>query len=260
LERISHESGSDYWTVMETLTAFVREHARWKEPDASASEMAALYEDKRPSTTQTNHEPATDIAAVLSVIIRRDKNNRDREKIENWCFNLRGSDLTRALFMEAHLEEADLARAHLERADLGGAHLEGALLAVAHFERADLGGAHLERAILSGAHLEGANLGGAHLERANLGGAHLEGDKLYGGARLEEAHLGGAHLEGANLGGAHLEGANLNGAHLEGANLNGAHLEGVEGLALHQITRAYGDSGTTLPKELTPPEHWASGS
>ena len=31
LERISRESPEDYWVVMETLTAFVREHARWKE-------------------------------------------------------------------------------------------------------------------------------------------------------------------------------------------------------------------------------------
>ena len=38
LERISRESPDDYWVVMETLAAFVREHARWKERDKSASE------------------------------------------------------------------------------------------------------------------------------------------------------------------------------------------------------------------------------
>ena len=35
LERISRESPDDYWTVMETLCAFVREQARWKESEAS---------------------------------------------------------------------------------------------------------------------------------------------------------------------------------------------------------------------------------
>ena len=73
LERISRESGTDYWTVMETLTAFVRERARWKEPDAIALEtVAVLYEDKG-SAAQSNQEPPTDISAVLSLIIRRDK-------------------------------------------------------------------------------------------------------------------------------------------------------------------------------------------
>jgi uncharacterized protein YjbI with pentapeptide repeats len=64
-----------------------------------------------------------------------------------------------------------------------------------------------------------------------------------------------AHLEGAYLGGAHLEEAFLRLAHLEGADL-----EGVKGFALDQIIKTYGDSRTTLPKELARPEHWASGS
>jgi hypothetical protein len=34
-----------YWTVMETLTAFVRERARWKEPEPSAQEMAGSQSD-----------------------------------------------------------------------------------------------------------------------------------------------------------------------------------------------------------------------
>jgi uncharacterized protein YjbI with pentapeptide repeats len=159
---------------METLTAFVRERARWKEPDASSSETMVVYEDKGPSTSQTNHEPATDIAAVLSVINRRDKKNWNRERIEDtWRFNFRGSDLRNAVFLEVHLERADLRETHLEGAYLYGAHLERAVLYGAHLEGADLGGAHLEGADLGGAHLEGADLREAHLERANLGGAHL---------------------------------------------------------------------------------------
>jgi hypothetical protein len=119
LERISRESPSDYWTIMETLTAFVRERARWKEPDASASET--LHEDKAPAAAaaQSNHEPATDIAAVLSVIVRRGDKSRDRQKTEFWHFDLRGSDLRGAFFMLADLEGADLRRAHLKETDLG---------------------------------------------------------------------------------------------------------------------------------------------
>jgi hypothetical protein len=45
LERISRESPDDYSVVIETLTAFVREHARWKERDKFASEtLVSLYD------------------------------------------------------------------------------------------------------------------------------------------------------------------------------------------------------------------------
>jgi hypothetical protein len=81
LERISRESPDDYWTVMETLTAFVRELARWKEPDAEKSEVTA------PKT------PPSDIAAVLTVILRRPERERQREKDNDWRLDLRETDL-----------------------------------------------------------------------------------------------------------------------------------------------------------------------
>jgi len=184
LERISRESPDDYWAIMETLTAFVRKHARWKERDKIASEtLESLYDDEK-SKDAVQPEPATDIAAILAVIVRREDENRDREMTKGWRLDFTASDL--------------------RRARLAGAHLEGARLAGAHLEGAELRGAHLERASLREAHLQGARLAGAHLQGANLFGAHLEG-----------AHLFGAHLEGANLAGAHLEGADLSGTHLE---------------------------------------------
>jgi hypothetical protein len=145
LERISRESRDDYWTVMETLTAFVRERTRWKERDAIAPEtLARLYEDDRSLAKQRSELP-TDIAAVLTVIARRDNENRALEKIKNWVLNLR----------ESNLREASLVSVHLERANLSGVHLERADLEEARLERADLSGAHLKGATLKGAHLEG---------------------------------------------------------------------------------------------------------
>jgi hypothetical protein len=249
LERISRESPDDYWIVMETLTAFLREHARWKEKDETTEQyettsetLVELYTGMWVRAEQPG--PATDIAAVLTVIVRRDVQSMAREKQKGWTLNFRRSDLRRANLYRVHLEGACLSETHLEGAHLSGAHLEGADLYRAHLERARLDTAHLERAVLLGAHFEGANLIRAHLEGACLAGARLKG-----------ADLAGAHLKGAELDGAQLEGAKLDEAHLEGAKL-----VGVKGLAPHQITRAYGDSGTTLPKELTPPDHWASGS
>jgi hypothetical protein len=172
LERISKESPDDQWVVMETLTAFVRERARWKKQDEITSEtLIRLYDDERSNETQP--APTTDIAAVLTVIGRREIENRDRERLKDKRLDFGGCDLRGAILSTAHREGADLGEAHLERAHLGEAHLERAYLGEAHLEDASLPGAHLEGAYLADAHLEGADLGGAHLERAHLEGASL---------------------------------------------------------------------------------------
>jgi hypothetical protein len=239
LERISRESPDDYWIVMETLTGFIREHACWKEQDKITWETSvSLCDEEKPKDILQPHSgPATDIAAVLSVIVRRDDKNFDRELLNDWRLDFRGCDLRGAKLEEAHLKSAVLSRAHLEGADLSGAHLEWAWLEEAHLKGADFVMAHLQGAWLHGAHLEGASLSAAHLQGACLQGAYLQ-----------EAMFG---FEGGELEGAHLEGADLEGAYLHGANLGTA-----EGLVQDQIARAWGNSETILPQGLTRPEHW----
>ena len=190
LERISKESPGDYWTVMETLTGFVREHARWKGGEG---------EDK----PHPDRKPPTDVAAVLAVIMRRSDENRAREEREQLHLDLSGTDLRGANLYKAHLERADLSETHLEDANLREAHLGHVNLRKTHLESVDL---YIE--------FEGADLYKAHLESTNLYEAHLE-----------RADLSEAHLEGANLSEAHLEGTSLHEAHLEGADLQ--HTEGL---------------------------------
>ena len=263
LERISQESAPDYGTVMENLTAFVRErtqrteakrdqriraiaHSLWKEagkPEGRSEEFWHAAVNR-----ETSGEPPADIAAVLTVIKRRSETHRARQIRDQRVLDFRRAVLRRADLTGAHLEGANLAFAHLEGAECIGedaglikqyAH-EGAIPWDAYFER-------------MGAHLEGANLWGTHLERAFLGGAHLE-----------RAICIGAHFEGANLIWAHLDGADLAMAHLDGANLSGAHLDGAqlwaaEGLTQAQIDQARGDAATALlPAGLTRPAHWTN--
>jgi hypothetical protein len=156
LERISKESPDDYWTIMKTLTAFVRERARWREPDAGVSEtMVRLYESEEADPWKGQ---ATDIAAVLAVIVRRPKREQERERQEGWRFNLEGVDL----------QGADLFEGVSRRRRPQQAHLESAMLNMAHLEGADLNLAHLESACLRKAHLEGAYLHGAGLTQAQI--------------------------------------------------------------------------------------------
>jgi uncharacterized protein YjbI with pentapeptide repeats len=291
LERISKESPDDYWTVMENLTAFVRERSRRNEAERTSQGLEQrvsrrayfLWQEAGRPDGKTKDfwaaaakqeklgEPAADIAAVLTVLKRRSEQSREREGTNGWCFDLKGAILKRydlsgahleaAILGGARLEGADLNGAHLERADLSDdAHLEGADLIGAHLEAAILGGAHLEETCLSRAHLEGAYLNGAHLDGADLSDAHLE-EAVLSGAHLERADLSDAHLEGTYLSGAHLARTNLSGAHLAGAIFGGAHLEGADlsdatGLSEAQLHDAHGDAVTKLPGGLSRPEHW----
>jgi uncharacterized protein YjbI with pentapeptide repeats len=238
LERISRESTADYWTVMETLTAFVRERARWKESDEIALYITDRANENKTATGtyDSKFELDTDVAAVITVLSRREVKNRNREKSEGWRINLRRTDLRGAFLRGAHLERAFLTGAHLEGADLREAHLEGAILKDAHFY--------------------GANLREAHLEGAFLGGARLAAALV--GAHLEEAFLVGAHFEGAFLRGAHLKGANLGAAHLERAYLQGADLSETVGLTPDQLAGAHSDIKTVLPQGVTRPTNWPS--
>jgi uncharacterized protein YjbI with pentapeptide repeats len=254
LERIARDSLDDHWTVMETLCAFVRERAKWKEPTLPKPTMASGQSSPPNAPSVLPEEPATDIAGALTVIGRRREGGRDLEQKNGWQLDLNRTRLSGAHLSKAHLERAKLRETHLEGANLSEAHLEDAILDEAHLQGAILMGAHLERAFLAKADLQGAILGGAHLEDAFLGEMHLEGAYL-SEAHLEDAFLGKAHLEDAFLGKAHLERATLRGAHLQGA-----HLAEALGLSQYQIDVAHGDASTQLPPGLTRPTHWPTDS
>jgi hypothetical protein len=221
LERISKESPDDYWTVMENLTAFVRERSRRNEAERTALDLEQRIsrrayflwlEAGRPDgrgddfwsraakQEELGEPPAADIAAVLTVIMRRSEQSRKRERANNWRLDLSG----------AVLKQAGLIGAHLEGANLSEAHLEGAYLLNAHLEGADLSGAHLKGAFLVDAHLKEAFLIGVHLEGADL-------SEVWG---LDESDLD------------------------------------VLGLAQRQLPHTHGDAETKLPEGMTRPAHW----
>ena len=208
LERVARDSARDHPTVMEVLTAFIREHSRgaWPEPDPGGQEQERSIR--------------SDVQAAVTVVGRRDA-KRD----------IRPIDLTGAHLARADLRDADLARVDLRDADLARVNLRDADLAGADFTRADLQDADLTGAILGGADLTGANLRRASLFGADLAAACLIGTHLIEaslieasliGADLRSAHLTRAILPGADLTRANLIEADLTRADLRGADLTGA--------------------------------------
>ena len=235
LERIAHDSRRDHPTVVEVLSAFIREHSNPAvtnaEPTVAEVLNTFLRDAGQPTATprlgnETEEDPrlATDVQAALTVLGRMPH----RPEI------IWGADLT----------DAQLAGAELAGADLSAAALDGA----------NLSSSWVVEANLSTAALTEANLSDARLDKANLSGALLSGSDL-SGAWLAKANLTGAWLVRAKLTGAVLGGANLTGAHLEEVDLTA-----VVGLTQVQLDSAHGDRTTLLPDNLQRPTSWPAKS
>ena len=166
-----------HWQVMEVLADFVRNNAV-----ADKQEIQPLLPIR------------VDIQAVLSVICRNAKHNRENPILDLSNVDIRG----------ANLDNANLERAILYKANLAGANLNRA---------------NLYKAVLTAANLAGASLRCANLQQAIMGAANLAG------ADLTNANLYQTNLFLANLHGAILDGANLCNANLREANLSNTKLE-----------------------------------
>src|SRR3712207_4857388 len=145
LERVDKESPERAYhsTVMEVLTAYVRENAPWppkssnkperdliKPPEGgSVSDSAsnAATEPKNDSVQgvePTSGAPRTDIQAVLDVLKRREEEHvPEKHRVR---LVLQGTDLQGADLQGANLQEANLRGANFRGANFRGANLQGA--------------------------------------------------------------------------------------------------------------------------------------
>jgi hypothetical protein len=186
LERIARDSAYDHPTVMQVLTAFIRENSRkqWLAPGTSAG---STYPATRP-----------DVQAAVTVIGRRD------ERLDHNPIDLSHAQLPYANLAHAKLRGANLDGANLDSANLNGANLNGATLR--------------NHASLRYAWLYDADLGNANLIGANLSGDHFS-DTKYRKLSLRGAALSFAILKDADLREADLHDATLSDADLSGARL-----------------------------------------
>jgi hypothetical protein len=150
LERIARESKKDHWSIMEVLTAYVRQHAPWRPEEAQqvkedpAVDKKAKENSRGESETTEVPAPAADIQAIVTVLRQR---TRSFGQGEPEPLDLRETKLTRARLWEANLSRANLWRANLSEADFSGANLSGANHAEADLSGTILSGADLSEVI-----------------------------------------------------------------------------------------------------------------
>ena len=158
--------------------------------------------------------------------------------------------------------DRSLAGTTQEGGDFIFAELAGVDLTAADFYWALFHNATLEKAVMARCDLRGAVFNEANLRHADLSGANCGLDNLGGSTDFIEADLSGADLRNANLGGANFTGARLIGADLSGvravsalpdsptrfqrANLAEARLRGA------QLTGALYDHSTVFPRGFKP--------
>jgi uncharacterized protein YjbI with pentapeptide repeats len=199
LERIARDSEPDQWTIMEVLTAFVRQNA----PIIEENESQSSEDQEKLLKLRIS------IRACLTVIAERKHPDLENKRLDLTKVNISGFNLVQFKLKGFNFTGADLTGANLRGADLTGAYLTEAYLTEAYLIRADLTGADLTGADLTGANLTGADLTEANLRGADLTGAKLTGAKLTEANRLEPDWITKVLLTEADLEGAILTGATM---------------------------------------------------
>lgn len=227
LEKIAIDSPGDYWTIVEVLTAFVRETS-----------------PHRTEKKFRKQEVPTDTQAVLTIVARREKVPEHRLPLTPSKLNLSSTSLTGANLIDANLLGANLEHMYAEKINLIRADLRAASLNNATILDADLRGSHMEFAKLKNASLTSSDLSSANLSDAILSDANLQNVSVH------LANLTRADLSNANLKDADLRWSDLYATCLDGANLHSTDLTAVKNLTEDQV-RSGILCRTKLPEHIT---------
>lgn len=178
LEQLDWERKDYHWTIMEILSAYVRENS--------------------PLKNKKENESRTDIKAIITVIGKRkwvDEEKFHEKKIDLNRTNLAYCELRGYFenvdFLAANLSSANIIEANLKETMLLDAKLDYALIL-----RSSLSHAILSRANLSKADMSESDFSGAELLKANLSKVNFDNTNL-SEANLSEAEFFNTNLSGA---------------------------------------------------------------
>jgi Pentapeptide repeats (8 copies) len=229
LEQIANDSPEKYhWTIMEILSAFVRE-------------KCPISVNKAEATNESSDTTIEKMQAAITTTmqkVRAEKAAANDNTIEKRLADIQAAfDTTTEKDIQAALTVMGQRKSEQDPEDK-----------IINLRKVNISGVELQKANFSKANLICANLVGADLSEIDFSESFLVG------ADLSEAYLVGAKLRGANLIGAKLHGADLSEADLTGANLSEADLRQCKNLTREQIDSATTDGNTEWPYHLRPRE------
>lgn len=221
LERVSVDSSADYVSVMDVLTAFVRQSVKWNETAAIPLSRTELPQD---------------VQAVMRVLARRPPLMTGTEP--PWL-DLRQTDLRTLDLDRANLRRVLFVGSHLERAKLWFATLSGSVFFNAHLEDAEFEQSKLVDCVMSHSTCDRARFSHCDLQHTEFSDASLVACD-FSGARLVDTIFTKTNLQGANF----------YGAAFERTVLCGADLTDAKHLNQRQLANAIMDDKTRLPAGL----------
>ncbi len=232
LQRIMQNSEENELPVVKILYAYVREN---------------LKRDKTKQPKKINrgfetYKMPEDIQAALNIISQFNKEQREQGKKLPHSNQL---SFAHADFSDYSLEKMDFSHANFENANLSGTDLCQANLSNAFLRGANLSGVYGASLNLYGVSYFGANFSGANLSCVFMGGSDFVG-----------IDFSDAILVGVSLCNEKFFSVNFFNTDLENVRFDGADLSEAFNLTQEQLSHAYGDEKTILPKGLAPPESW----
>ena len=148
LERIAQDSSRDYWTVMETLAAFIRDRRNW------------IAWEKLPEKPNVDK----DITPAIIVLGRCDRSKQP----PNSPIYLQSCDFRRCSFLRDNFQGTLFHHSHFGQANLSGSNFQGASFHNSNLTEANLSDANLTQAKLTQADVTHCNFQNADLSEADL--------------------------------------------------------------------------------------------
>jgi uncharacterized membrane protein YhaH (DUF805 family) len=180
LERIAKDSAKDHGTVMEILSAYVREKAvKTQDQDAAKSPIKNNKETNFFFAEDHSEDkiPA-DVRVALTIIGRRIVGQDAADlRIDLRNASLRGIRLINMNFHKVIFDDADLSAANLSASDFTEASIERADLSGGYLYQTDFTNALLDQSNFSRADFSRADLAASGLNDTNFAGAYLKGAK-----------------------------------------------------------------------------------
>jgi uncharacterized protein YjbI with pentapeptide repeats len=249
LEQISIDSSKYHWTIMEILSAFVRE----KSKETSSKKLEKMKEDIQAALTVMNRRCAEQDPQGKKINLMQVNLKLVEFQAANISgVNLSRSDFTSANFSGANFSNSDLMNSDFSFANFSDVNFSGSDLRNVKFFRTNLSGADFSNSDLSDSYLCESDLTNSKLIGTNLNNAHLgsdyvdydDDDEYYPHQYEEEQHNLDCNLP-ANLSGALLIDAKMTGAKLMGADLSKSTM-----LTQQQIDSAIISEYTKIPDYL----------